>query len=188
MQPYTYTVRYIPGPKNIAHSLSRLIKEGKTSDNRENVTEEYVKFVARESTSVAMTTCGIERASENDTELNAVRAFLLLHSQWHLIEFKEYLPIRSELCSIGQLVLRGTRIVIPISLREQVLQIAHGGHPGIVVMKTRLRSKAWWPGIHKIIENFCRSCYGCQMVSQPSKTEPLKRTALPSAPRQHFNC
>ncbi|CAC5397235.1 unnamed protein product [Mytilus coruscus] len=46
-QPHTYTVRYIPGPKNIADSLSRLIKEGKTSDNRENVTEEYVKFVAQ---------------------------------------------------------------------------------------------------------------------------------------------
>ncbi|VDI78407.1 Hypothetical predicted protein [Mytilus galloprovincialis] len=31
MQPYTYTVRYIPGPKNIADSLSRLIKEGKNT-------------------------------------------------------------------------------------------------------------------------------------------------------------
>ncbi|CAC5404852.1 unnamed protein product [Mytilus coruscus] len=181
MQPYTYTVRYIPGPKNIADSLSRLIKEGKTSDNRENVTEEYVKFVAQESTPVAMTTREIERASENDPELKAVRE-CLVNSQWHRIEFKEYLPIRSELCSIGQLVLRGTRIAIPISLREQVLQLAHEGHPGIVVMKTRLRSKVWWPRIDKSIEKFCRSCYGCQLVSQPSKPEPLKRTELPSAP------
>ncbi|CAG2225151.1 unnamed protein product [Mytilus edulis] len=110
----------------------------------------------------------------------------LLHSQWHRIEFKEYLPIRSELCAIGQLVLRGTRIVIPISLREQVLQLVHEGHPGIVVMKTRLRSKVWWPWIDKSIEKFCRSCYGCQLVSQPSKPEPLKRTELPSAPWQHL--
>ncbi|CAG2215581.1 unnamed protein product [Mytilus edulis] len=47
----------------------------------------------------------IERASENDPELKAVRE-CLVHSQWHRIEFKEYLPIRSELCAIGQLVLR----------------------------------------------------------------------------------
>ncbi|VDI20366.1 Hypothetical predicted protein [Mytilus galloprovincialis] len=132
-----------------------------------------------------MTTREIERASENDPELKAVRE-CLVHSQWHRIEFKEYLPIRSELCAIGQLVLRGTRIVIPISLREQVLQLAHEGHPGIVVMKTRLRSKVWWPGIDKSIEKFCRSCYGCQLVSQPSKPEPLKRTELPSAPWQHL--
>ncbi|VDI71195.1 Hypothetical predicted protein [Mytilus galloprovincialis] len=53
-------------------------------------------------------------------------------------------------------------------------------------MKTRLRSKVWWPGIDKSIEKFCRSCYGCQLVSQPSKPEPLKRTELPSAPWQHL--
>ncbi|CAC5383109.1 unnamed protein product [Mytilus coruscus] len=131
-----------------------------------------------------MTTREIERASENDPELKAVRE-CLVHSQWHRIEFKEYLPIRSELCSIGQLVLRGTRIVIPISLREQVLQLAHEGHPGIV-MKTFLRSKVWWPGMDKSIEKFCRSCYGCQLVSQPSKPEPFKRTESPSAPWQHL--
>lgn len=185
MQPYTYTVRYIPGPKNIADSLSRLINEKQTSGDNKNVTEEYIQFVAQESTPVAMTTREIEIASENDPELRAVRE-CLVNGQWHRIEFKEYLPIRNELCAIGKLVLRGTRIVIPIDLREHVLELAHEGHPGIVAMKTRLRSKIWWPGIDKSIQKFCQSCYGCQLVSMPSKPEPLKRTELPSAPWQHL--
>ena len=71
-------------------------------------TEEYVKKVAEESTPVALTTREIERASENDPELQSVRE-CLLHGKWHDIEFKEYLPMRDALCAIGKLVLRGTQ-------------------------------------------------------------------------------
>ncbi|CAG2188483.1 unnamed protein product [Mytilus edulis] len=192
VEPIIQPMRRVPF--NLRDKLGKKLDELLDLDIIEHVNEpsQWVSPVvvvpkrsAQESTPVAMTTREIERASENDPELKAVRE-CLVHSQWHRIEFKEYLPIRSELCAIGQLVLRGTRIVIPISLREQVLQLAHEGHPGIVVMKTRLRSKVWWPGIDKSIEKFCRSCYGCQLVSQPSKPEPLKRTELPSAPWQHL--
>lgn len=62
----------------------------------------------------------MERASEGDQELRAVRE-CLLNGQWHRIAYKEYLPIRNELCSIGKLVLRGTLIVVPTILREHVL-------------------------------------------------------------------
>lgn len=55
--------------------------------------------------------------------------------------------MRSELCAIGKLVFRGTRIVLPKELRSRVLELAHEGHPGIVAMKHPLRSKVWWPGI-----------------------------------------
>ena len=42
-----------------------------------------------------------------------------------------------------------TRIVIPKQLRCQVLELAHEGHPGILAMKQRLRTKVWWPGIDR---------------------------------------
>nr|XP_022336145.1 uncharacterized protein LOC111132611 [Crassostrea virginica] len=104
MQPYIFKVRYIPGPKNIADTLSRLVKNDfvqKSSD----LVDDYVRFVAKEATPIAMTTREIERASENDPELCAVRQ-CLVNQQWHRIEYKLYLPIRGELCSIGKLVLR----------------------------------------------------------------------------------
>lgn len=48
-------------------------------------------------------------------------------------------------CFYEGILLRGTKIVIPIKLRERVLNAAHEGHPGIVSMKARTRTKVWWP-------------------------------------------
>ena len=139
IQPYKFTVKYVPGPKNIADSLSRLLKPQSFSNSE---TEEYVKFVAKAATPVAMITCDVERVSEGDPELQSLRKCILT-GNWNQCEFKEYLPVRKELCSIGQRVLRGTRTVIPKKLRQQVLEIAHEGHPGIVSMKQRLKCKVW---------------------------------------------
>ena len=94
--------------------------------------------------------------------------------------------MRGELSAIVKLVLRGTRIVIPKQLRCQVLELAHEGHPGIVAMKQRLRTKVWSPGIDKEVERACKTCHGCQLVSQPTKPEPMTRTELPTAPWQHL--
>ena len=74
--------------------------------------------------------------------------------------------VRNELTFIGQVILCGTRIVIPKVLRSKVLELAHEGHQGIVKMIERLRSKVWWPGVDNDAERKCRECYGCQLVKK----------------------
>jgi len=97
---------------------------------------------------------------------------------------KVYAPAAGELCVIRQLVLRGTRIVLPSKLRPQAISLAHEGHLGIVGTKQNLRSKVWWPGIDKATEKFCKSCYGCQLVARPNPPEPLTSTTLLEGPWQ----
>ena len=94
--------------------------------------------------------------------------------------------MRGELSAIGKLVLRGTRIVVPKQRRGQVLKLAHEGHPGTVAVKQRLRTKVWWPDIDKEAKKACKTCHGRQLVTQPSKPEPMSRTGLPSASWQHL--
>ena len=49
---------------------------------------------------------------------------------------KAYVPAAGELFVIGQLVLRGTRIVLPIKLRRKhAVALAHEGHLGVVGTK-----------------------------------------------------
>ena len=89
--------------------------------------------------------------------------------------------VRSELTYIGQVILRGTRIVIyiPNILRKRVLELAHEGRQGVVKMKERLTSKVWWPGVDKDAERKCRECYGCQLVTKETVPSPVKTTRMP---------
>ena len=98
------------------------------------------------------------------------------------ISFNFITAISGELCAIGQLVLRGSRIVMPRKLRPQALALAHEGHLGIVGTKQALRSKVWWPGIDKAVETYCRSSHGCQLVARPAAPEPIRSTTLPVGP------
>ena len=56
-----------------------------------------------------------------------------------------YLSVKNELCLLGKIVMRRTRIAIPQSLKSEELLLAHEGHEGIVKTKTRMRIKIWWP-------------------------------------------
>ena len=181
MQPYKFTVRYQPGPKNIADPLSRLVNSKETGNKHSSQADEYVRFVAISATPSAMTTREVEEASADDEELSEVRK-CINGKPWDQLAHKQYLPCSGELCSFGQLILRGTRIVIPKKLRPRVLSLAHEGHLGIVGTKQKLRSKVWWPGMEKDAEKFCKACYGCQLVSRPSPPEPIRTTTLPTGP------
>lgn len=95
---------------------------------------------------------------------------------------KPYAALTSELCVADGVLLHGCRIVIPTALRSAVLSNAHEGHPGIVKMKERLRSKVWWPRIDVAAENFVRSCDACQKVGKEIVVEQMARRQLPDGP------
>ena len=183
LQPYKFKVKYLPGEQNIAGPLSRLSQtEGPAKpSSAHKVSDDFVRFVAVTATPKAMTTREIEDASAEDEEFVELRA-CVNSGNWKGDKLKQYVPVSSELCVIRKLILRGTRMVIPSKLRPQVLALAHEGHPGIVSMKQRLRSKVWWPGIDRQAERFCKTCHGCQLVSSPVNPEPIKSTPLPRGP------
>ena len=124
---------------------------------------DFVGGIVQESTPMAMTSREVERVSEKDPELCSVR-YYIQSGDWSLCKRPLYLSVKNELCTIGKLVMRGTRIVIPQSLRSEVMRVAHEGHQGIMKMKTHLRTKVWWPKIDSDAEKVCRSCPGCQVV------------------------
>ena len=130
-------VVYTPGGDDIADALSRLSQE-KIQFKHDHGAEDYVRFVAISATPSAMTTKQVESASAEDKELAELREAI---RTGHFENCKAYAPIAGELCVIGQLILRGTRIVLPQKLRQQALALAHEGHLGIVGTKQNLRTK-----------------------------------------------
>lgn len=115
----------------------------------------------------------IEASSSKDDEVSKVKRGIF-NEDWHE-SVNCFKIIRNELCFCGDILLRGTRIVIPKDLRQRVLEAAHEGHPGIVAMKGRLRTKVWWPRIDGDAERVVKGCRGCTLVSAPNPPHPMKR-------------
>lgn len=179
LQAYDFKVQYIRGKYNIADSLSRLLSAKRTIEDKGNDTELHVRFVAVNATPKTFSTHEIELISAEDSELKVLR---LAIETGNFENCKTFKPISEELCVMGQIVLRGTRILMPEKLRPRVLALAHEGHLGIVGTKQALRAKVWWPGLDRAVEKYCRACHGCQLVARADPPEPLKPTVLPDEP------
>ena len=137
-------------------------------------------MVAISATPRALTTREIERASAEDEELKQIRKCWRIGG-WSTAP-SPYKLLRDEVTVVGRLVMRGMRIVVPLSLRERVLELAHEGHQGIVKTKDRLRSNVWWPSMNAMVERHCKKCLGCQAVTPVTTTPPVKTTTMPTKP------
>ena len=88
----------------------------------------------------------------------------------------------TELAVVGGLLVRGSRIVVPRSLRDKVVRLAHEGHQGVTKTKEYLRTRVWFPGLDRMVEAHIQHCHPCQVVTPANEREPLRMSALPREP------
>ena len=179
LQPYNYTIKHIDGHSNVADYLSRQ-PIGDEDICYHTATEDFVRSTVLAAVPPALTAKEVEQASRTDLELTHVRQ-CITRNDWSDLP-AEYRNVKEDLSVYGYLVLRGMRIVVPISQRAQILALAHEGHFGISKMKMRLRESLWWPGMDSDISDIVHGCYPCQLVGQKSAPEPLTPTPLPPGP------
>ncbi|XP_043865317.1 uncharacterized protein K02A2.6-like [Drosophila mojavensis] len=89
----------------------------------------------------SLTISEIMDKSMQDEEIIDTMTCLSTNS-WEANASSPYYPFRWELSAVGNVLLHGTKIVIPTMLRSQVLELAHEGHPGESAMKRRLRPRS----------------------------------------------
>ncbi|KAK3918015.1 hypothetical protein KUF71_000853 [Frankliniella fusca] len=66
---------------------------------------------------------------------------------------KDFFNLRAELYCENELLYFQIRLVIPNTLRPQLLQQLHSGHQGMVKCKSLASQSIFWPGINKDIES-----------------------------------
>ena len=79
-------------------------------------------------------------------------------------------------------ILKGTRIVMPTSLQQRVIDLAHEGHQGIVKTKKLLREKVWFHRMNNMVERKTTSYGACQIATPRTTREPLQMSPLPASP------
>jgi len=72
---------------------------------------------------------------------------------------KSFDRVTNELSITRQgIMLRGTRIVIPTTLQDKMLSLAHEGHLGITKTKALLRTKVWFLEMSSRVKSLIKNC------------------------------
>lgn len=178
IQSYNYEIKFEPGTTNLADALSRLsISSLKPFDK---TAENYINRLVDNSLPEAVTLIQVAEATKKDETLQKLLEALRT-GHW-TDELKVFKCFKSEIHSAKDVLLRGDRLIIPTTLRPQILRCAHDGHPRMSVMKRRLRQKVWWPKIDDCVEKFVKHCESCTLVSAVGPPEPMCRTRMPDKP------
>lgn len=181
LQAYDFELVHKAGKNNLADPLSRLVDPQVTQPTPDKG-ESRLCYVVNASVPNSIKLDTIRRETENDEEIKQV-LFGLRTNLWEKVPVA-FRAVKNELGEWNGILLRGDRIVVPASLRQKVCELAHEGHPGIVNMKARMRTKVWWPSMYKNAEETVKTCNSCQLVAQYNPPEPIRRRVLPEAPWQ----
>ena len=177
LQSFKFKVIYVKGKNNIADSLSRLCQTKMEAVAFDEEIEDQIRQVVCSVKPVAISMEKFEEESNTDPEIKEVKE--ALHTGRWPENIKRYKLLEIELCLVEGMLLRGTRLVVPLALRTEILELAHEGHPGVVSMKGRLRCKVWWIGMDKDVEKFVKTCKACTMVGPLNPPEPMNRRKIP---------
>ena len=71
---------------------------------------------------------------------------------------------------------------MPKQLQSKILKIAHESHMGIVRTKQMLRSKYFWCGMDKQIEEMTKDCDACVINNPLNVNTPIQPANFPSGP------
>ena len=100
-------------------------------------------------------------------------------------DLKPYLTLKDDLSVQQGLLMYRDRLVIPASLRKDILQRLHAGHQGIVKTRALARASVWWPGLSTEINSLIDNCPTC-LKERRSKITPMIPTPIPDYPWQRI--
>ena len=123
----------------------------------------------------------IQQASVQDNHLQHLKSFIIAgwpdtKDELHA-DLRPYWLYRDELAVIDGVILKGRHIVIPNSLRQQVLGQLHTNHMGIEETKLLARESVSWSSINADIEDYIKTLLHVSNFSRHSQRRSFIMTS-----------
>ena len=132
------------------------------------------------------TQTAIREATEADATLRQLKT--IIRQGWPASKeevpenVRDYFSFREELSIQNGLVFKGERIVIPASMRDNMLAKIHASHIGIQGCLRRAREVVYWPRMDKDVAAYVTKCDVCNSQPAEQGKEPLICHELPTRP------
>ncbi|UYV84616.1 K02A2.6-like, partial [Cordylochernes scorpioides] len=183
LQPYDFEIEFIQGKQNIADIFSRQPLSN-TSDKKwlEDYVHKVLSITSEELQALSLKE--IKVCTEQDPLFQKLKE-MVEKGVWPYPlneEFKCFYKFKDELSIFDNLILKGSRILLPSKLIKRVLRIAHETHQGMTRTKQLLREKYFWINMDFDIENLIRNCPICVRNQPLINDQPLQIVPLPSKP------
>lgn len=95
---------------------------------------------------------------------------------------REYWSFRDEIICVDGLLYKSSKLIIPKSMRANMLERIHESHLGIVKCKARAREILYWPGMSTQIELMVAQCGICAEHAKGNNKEPMIPVDIPERP------
>ncbi len=190
MQAYDAEVSYTPGKDiPVADTLSRQFLDN--ADDTSTIDDDIQAYVHMITTNQPVSD---QKIQEVAAETRQDRQFQILISsilegwpdtvQECPVMIREFYNFRDELTYIDGIVYKGEKIVVPATMRKEMLERIHTGHLGIVKCKDRARDVLFWPRMAQDIQRMVENCATCQANRNANVKEPMIPTEVPELPWQ----
>ena len=99
-------------------------------------------------------------------------------------DLRPYHQFRDSLTTFDGVILYHDRVVIPPSLRDQVLHSLHSAHQGVSQMCSRAENSFFWPGMTPAITEMRARCQSCNRMAPSQPSAPPTPPVNPAYPFQ----
>ena len=162
-------------PINAMHTFLAGIRQHDNYSYKEDTDDETLGTAVHALNSITSVTWDrVRQATARDDTMNLLLSTIESGIPKHRHELhptiREYHQFREHLYMIDGVVIYKDRVVIPPTLRNEVLSALHAAHQGVSSMTARAESSVFWPGISPAIASTRATCNHCNRIA-PSQTE-----------------
>ena len=97
-------------------------------------------------------------------------------------DVKPYFSYKDELAVLDGVIYKGSRLVIPINARAEILSKLHTSHQGTAATIRRARGAVFWPQMAEDIKMKTENCVTCALDSPLQQHESLQSHDIPDIP------
>ena len=184
---YKLAVHYVPGSKMyIADTLSRAHGAQNTADEKPD--EFRVHSLTTRLPATPQRIQDLQSATQGDVALCKLRDYVYkgwpVHKSACFPDVKQYWGMKDTIHEDDGLLYIGERLIVPTSLRADMLSKLHVGHLGMEKSKARARECLYWPNMSADIEDMVSKCSTCATFKPQNQPEPLLPHPVPGRPWQ----